>query len=127
MSAIATSSATRRLAMRSALHQRRQSKAGGEMAIEPVLDIGESSLGPLLHETHQKRRLSETALRQEGAVAEQRCKQPVARRVGGEIAHEGGERWVFDLVRGLAPALEAESRLVGIAGRRQARIGGGRQ
>ena len=119
----------RHLALRDAQrpHQPLLVGLGCEMAIEPTLDIRQSSLRPLLHEPHQKVRFLETALREERAVAEKRCKQPVPRRVGGKITHEGGKRWILDLLRGLAPALEAESHLVGIAGRRQARISGGRQ
>jgi hypothetical protein len=109
------------------LHQERALPPSGDIPIEPVLDIGESSRGPLMQESPQQVRFPKTALGQKWAVAEKRCKQPVPGLIRRKFAHEGGKRWFVDLLRGLAPAFEAEPRLVGIAGRRQVRIGGGRQ
>ena len=74
----------------------------------------------LLKEAQQEGRVSETAMGEEGAVAEQRGEQPDALRIRCEVGHGGRGLPILDLCRALAPAQHAELDGCGRAWRRQA-------
>ncbi len=85
--------------------------AGGLMAlsVECVDQFGESGAGPVLKNRAKEVRLPQAAQRKEGRVAEDRLEQSESAWLLDQLAGEGSE--IGTMMVGLAPTLEAASRL----------------